>query len=81
MNYITGIRFKISLVNMDFFKKTYEKPTRKIKSEATKVVPVWLHQTLSNYLKRFPFWDRNYKGKKIGLGDEYISIQSKIYSR
>ena len=36
--------------------------------ETKKVVPVWLHQALTSYLKRLPCGTCNQKGQKLALG-------------
>ena len=57
MDYSAGIHFQTSLVNMDKAKALTRKINRENKSEASKTVPVWLHQALTNNLKWFPCGD------------------------
>ena len=78
MNYITGIRFKISLVNMDLKKKNYEKPTRKIKSEATKVVRCGFTKHFQITSNDFPFGIATIKGRKLALGMNIYQSKAKF---
>ena len=52
-----GIQFETSIINMEEAQELTM--NNQPGEEATKAVPVWLHQTLTGYFKVFPCWTFN----------------------